>query len=326
MADEQIAPSWAFEDVEHLAPSEFMNEYITQAEIERVQSLPENSLTEDQIIEQREVIEACAESNSLYHYNSQWSDGVTSSLKEYATVCGLDKSKFKAVHPEYIKSITVVATAEEIMKKKADIQNDPFKIDTIGDMEHMKESNWEDIHKQSNLDSKPLMNGSIVPLRGGEDYYANSDHKTARGRNSIAQPDAIEAMANSEVEDTGARLRRENEERFSSREAKHQAWENEKLAAMEGSEIIPKGSVFATEVLNAQPGLNSDKIHMGVYSDFDLKDMPDRTDGERLAELNEERRQEIQGAPKEDHEFISESHQARGISDTFAEQLKKHIK
>ena len=326
MADEKIAPSWAFEDVDKLAGSEFFNEYINQDEIERVQSLPVDDLTEDQIIEQREVIEACSDKGTIYHYNSQWSDSVKSVLKEYATVCGMDESKFKAVHPEYIESITVVASTEETMKKEAEIQNDPFKLDEAGDMSHMEKSNWEDIHKQNNLEMRPSMEGSVVPMRGGEDYYANSDPQTARGQNSITQPDAIEALANSEEEDTGARLRRENEEKAMSREKKHQAWQEEKVAAMEGSEIIPKGSVFATEVMNAQPGLDSDKLHMGVYSDFDLQDLPDKTDGERLAELNEERRQEIQGAPKEYHEFKPEAHNARGISDTFADELKKHIK
>ena len=326
MAEEQVAPSWAFEDVDKLAASEFINEYITQAEVERVQLLPTEDLTDAQVIEQREVIEACAESNDLYHYNSEWSETVQASLKEYATVCGLDETKFKAVHPEYIESIRVEATAESIMKREADIQNDPFKIDTAGDMSHMEESNWEDIHRQENLEQKPSLEGGIVPVRGGEDYYANSDPQTARGQNSITDPDAIGSFANSEEEDTGARLRRENEERANSRDVKHQEWEQAHIEAQGNTDIVPKGNVFPTEVLNAQPGLDSDKIHMGVYSDFDLKDMPDLTDGEKLAQRNEDRRQEIQGAPKEDHDFKPEAHNARGISDTFADALKKHIK
>jgi len=326
MADEQIAPSWAFEDVDKLAASEFINGYITQEEIERVQSLPIDNLTEAQIVEQRDVIEKCAESQSLYHYNSEWPENIQSTLREYATVCGLEDSKFKSVHPEYIESIKVIANGEQEMKEKGKMTMDAFKLDEAGDMSYMDKSNWEDIHKQNNLEARPSMEGSVIPLRGGEDYYANSDPQTARGQNSITDPNAIETFAESEQEDTGVRLKRENEERANSREAKHQAWEQEKVDAMEGSEIIPKGSVFATEVMNAQPGLSNDRLEMGVYSDFDLKDMPDRTDGERLAELNEERRQEIQGAPKDKHDFDIKPQSARGISDTFAEQLKKHLK
>ncbi len=327
MAEEQLAPSWAFEDVDNVAVADFINrEYISQAEVERVQSLPDKDLTEDQVVEQREVIEKCAESNSLYHYNSQWSEKVKSALREYATVCGLDGSKFKAVHPEYFESITVIADGHKTIKKEAKMVIDAFHLDDIGDMDHMKESNWESVHKQSNLAMRPSMEGSVIPMRGGEDYYANSDTKTVRGQNSITEPDAIGAFADSEVEDTGARLRRENKERANSREVKHKAWEQGKIDAMAGTDIIPKGSVFPTEVLDAQPGLNNNKMHMGVYSDYDLKDLPDRTDGECLAELNEGRRREIQGAPKEEHDFQPQTHQVRGISDSFAEELKKHIK
>ena len=327
MAEEQIAPSWAFEDVDKLAASEFIDkEYITQAEVERVQSLPIEDLNEDQIIEQREVIEAAADNGDIYHYNSSWSDGIQSSLKEYATVCGLDESKFKAVQPEYIESLTVEASAEAIIKREADVQNDPFKLDTKGDMEHMEESNWEDVHSAQNLEFQPSMEGGIIPVRGGEDYYANSDPQTAPGQNSITDPSAIETFAESVEEDTGARLKRENEEKANSRDVKHKEWEQEHIEAQGNTDIVPKGNVFPTEVMNAQPGLDNNQLQMGIYSDYDLQDMPDKTHGERLAELNEERRQEIQGAPKEDHDFQPEAHNARGISDTFADQLKKHIK
>jgi hypothetical protein len=291
--------------------------------VERIQSLPSDNLTEDQIVEEREVIERCAEEGSTYHYNSEWPEKVQSSLKEYATICGTESKKISS---EYIDSIQIEGNNGGTMKEESEIQNDPFKLDTKGDMSHMEESNWEDVHKQGSLEFRPSMDGGIVPVRGGEDYYENSDPQTARGQNSITEPDAIGALANNEQEDTGERLRRENEERSKQREVNHQDWQEEKLAEMENNEIIPKGSVFATEVMNAQPGLDSDKLHLGVYSDFDLKDMPDKTDGERIAEQNEERRQEIQGAPKEDHEFKPEKNPARGISDSFAEELKKHIK
>ena len=323
MAEEKLAPSWAFEDTK---VADFLDEnFMNSEEWERVKSLPTDTLTEAQIVEERDVIEKCASDSKAYYYNSDWPENVTSTLKEYASICGIDESKFKAVHPEYFDSITVTANNDKA-RKEAEVLNDPFKLDEAGDMTHMEESDWEDIHKQSDLEQRPSMEGSVIPVRGGEDYYANSDTQTPRGQNSITEPNAIETLAESEKEDTGARLKRENEERANSREAKHQAWEQDKVDAMEGSDIIPKGNVFATEVMNAQPGLDSDKIHMGVYSDYDLKDMPEKTDGERLAELNEERRQEIQGAPKDDRDFEVQKNPARSISDTFANELKRHIK
>ena len=327
MAQENSAPSWAFEDVDKLASSEFADQYVSQDDMDAIQSLP-LELNDDQLVEQREEIEKCANSKRVYHYSSSWSDKVKSSLKEYAYVCGMDESKFKPIDPRTIEAKRISSSERSSVRKEASIENDPFKIDSKGDMSHMEESNWQDVHKQSNLATKPTLSGGIVPLRGGEDYYSNSDPKTARGQNSITEPNAIESFANEEAEDTGARLRRENEEKAKSREEKHQAWQDEKVASMEGSEILPRGSVFATEVMNAQPGLDSDKIHMGVYSDFDLKDMPDRTDGEMLAEANEQRRKSIQGSTKdrEEYDFKPSMNPVRGISDTFAEALKKHVK
>jgi hypothetical protein len=95
---------------------------------------------------------------------------------------------------------------------------------------------------------------------------------------------------------------------------------------MEGNDIIPKGNVFPTEVMNAQPGLNNSSSQMGIYSDFDPAELPEKTKGEMLAEANEERRKSIQGEAK-DKEWSSDGKSAaRGISDTFGDELKKHLK
>lgn len=328
MSEEQIAPSWAFEDVDNISPSEFSNNtYITSEEVDRVSSLPVSDLTETEIVEQREVIESRASSDSLYHYNSQWPANVQASLKEYAIVCGMDMSKFKAVHPEYIEEIRVIAQKGKTMTKTSSesdgdtetLLRDPFKLDTKGDMSHMEESNWQDIHKQQNLDLKPSMEGSVVPVRGGENYYISNDPSLARGQNSISQPDAIESFANSDEEDTGARLKRENEERANAGEGKHQEWEQDKVDAMEGSDILPKGNVFKTESGNFQPGIKGEDA-------FGLDNLPEKTDGEMISEANEDRRKEIQGDDKEEHGFEVQKSPARQISDTFGEELKKHLK
>jgi len=337
VADEMKAPCWAFEDVENVSPSEFINrEYITAEEIERIEQLPVSDLTDDDIVEQREQIEKSAESDSLYHFNSEWPENVKSSLKEYAIVCGMDMSKFKSVHPEYIESIKVVKREsddfyalsskdkKEFLRtaskdKEATLLEDPFKLDEKADMSHMDKANWEDVKKQDNLGDRPSMEGSVRPVRGGEDYFTNSYAQTAIGHNSITDPNAIETYAESEQEDTGARLKRENEEKASAREANHKEWEQEKIDAMEGSEIIPRGNVFPTEVMNAQPGIRGD-------DPFGLDSVPEKTQGERIADVNEENRKAIQGEDKEEHEFVMNKARIRSVSDTFGDELKKYIK
>lgn len=45
-----------------------------------------------------------------------------------------------------------------------------------------------------------------------------------------------------------------------------------------------------------------------------------------ISEANEDRRKEIQGEDKEEHEFELQKNPARQISDTFGEELKKYLK
>ena len=332
IAEEKLAPSWAFEGV---SESEFVKEnYISSEEMNRVQNLPVSDLEEADIVAQREEIEKCASSGSSYHYNSQWDNGIKSALKEYAIVCGMDMSKFKEVDAEYIDSIQVlqkeasinlegINSKEELFaqmdkKEEVSILRDPFNLDEKANTSHMDEAEWEDVTKQANLDDKPsMMSNSIIPVRGGEDYNANSYSQTARGQNSITDPDAIENFANTSEEDTGARLRRENEERASQRERNHETWQKDKVEAMEHADIIPKGKVFPTEVMNAQPGIKEDPFN------FDL--LPELSEGEKIASANEERRKEIQGEDKEDHEFVPQKENTRQISNDFADSLAKAL-
>jgi hypothetical protein len=195
--------------------------------------------------------------------------------------------------------------------------NDPFKLDEKADTSHMDKANWEDVQRQSSLNDKPAMMGSVRPIRGGEDYNANPFSQTARGQNSIDNPDAIKALAESEEEDTGARLRKENEQKEEAKKAEHERWQKDKIASMEDSDIIPKGNIFPTESMTAQPGLKEDVFNF---------DVPDKTEGEKIAEANEERRKAIQGEDKEQHEFELKTSPKAEISDTFADALKKALR
>jgi hypothetical protein len=329
MADEHTAPAWAFDDT---SVSDFLSEnYLSKESWERIQNLPLSDITEKDLVEQRECIEQCSANNSMYHYNSQWPEDVKSSLKEYATVCGMDMSKFKAVHPEYIENLRVIDKQSsdllEGLEKRETVENkgvekmmkDPFKLDDLGNNDHMKQANWEEIKKQANMKDRPSMtSGEVKPMRGGEDYFANPNTPTARGNNSISNPNAIGVLANSEEEDTGARLRRENKEKEARKEANSKAWEQDIVDSMKHKDIIPRGKVFPTESLNAQPGIRGEV--------FDFSSVPDKTQGEKFAEVGEARRQAIQGANKEVHEFTVQKAPVRRISDDFGEALEKALK
>ncbi len=318
MATEKLAPDWIFTQkntAENLDKANVSNE-----EMERIASMP-IAPTEDDLVSEKSVIEKCAASKKPYHFNAKWSDEVKSELKEYASICGMNESKLKPVDPEVvaedIKTISSNVANSATVKTATKIDFDPFYIDKKLTDEDAPRIPWEKIAPQSKMAEKPTMSG-IVPVRGGEDYFANSESKVAKGQNSISDPNAIGKFAENNVEDTGARLQREKQEKEDNKKTRHQDWEKEKLGAMADNKI-PSRKVFPTESMNAQPGIKGKGV-------FDFDSIPTQTDGEKIKESNAQRKEQIRGKSKERHQFTVEKNPTSQISDTFAEELKKHLK
>ena len=317
MSEDKSAPSWFFEKLDD--KSSFSDEYISPDSAQKISS---SSVSDNDLVSQRDEIEKCTKEGKSYHYNAKWSDKVKSELKEYALACGMNMDRFKAVRPENIDNIISVhkeanMSPEETKKDSKMALKDPFKIDEINEKKSER-SDWQEIKKAKNLSDKPSMDSRVIPVRGGEDINKNSDPKVARGQNSIKDPDAIKREIESSPEDTGARLRRENKEKEASKKTNHQEWQKEKIKAMAGKEIIPNRKVFPTEVMNAQTGIKKEP--------FDYSDMPEKTDGEKLKESQVEHKKSIRGEDKKKHEFNIQSETKASVSDTFAEELKKHLK
>jgi len=332
VADEKLAPSWAIEGIDVNAQDFVYNMYISKEAMERVKDLPLDSLSEEQIVSECEQIEKCSSNGALYNYNSKWGNDTISHLKEYAMASGLDMDKFKGLHPEYIEEITVVqASANQIReaqvqaptREKSALENDPFKLEGLGDDKYMEKTNWEDIKKQEDLTDKPsMMTNAIKPVRGGEDYNANSYSQLPKAQNSITDPNAIETYAETDTEDTGARLKRENEEKVAQRDERHASWEQNKIDDMEHADIIPKGTVFPTESMNAQPGLNSGAAKL---ANIKAEDIPEKTQGEMIAENNDARKKDIQRKEVSQTWEHIETASVRGVSNSFADALKKAL-
>jgi len=319
VADEKIAPSWAFD----LDKKEFA--HFTEADSERLMGTPE-SLTEDDLISQRDIIEKCASDGGFYFYNVNWDKKSIADLKEYATACGLDSLKFKETHPEYVEGIEVVRVEAQNakMSKNASSENtlvleDPFHLENVEEdrSTNPNREDWETVTSQKHLGKRPSdMSGAVKPLRGGEDYMINQFTQTARGQNTIGNPDAIKQYAE-EGEDTGERLRRENEERSTKHQRDHAEWEQEKVASQEFEDKL-RGTVFPTEVMAAQSG---------IRDDFDItkQNLPEETEGEKLAASREARRQSIQREIPENNWESMKTASVRCISDTFTDELKKAL-
>lgn len=335
VADEQVAPSWAFGS-ENLDEFE-KNRAILKNEVERINIA--TNVTDDVLAKECEAIEKCASSGKVYHYNSKWDKQHISHLKEFASACGMEEAKVKGIDPtpliEDMKVIEQQASASRLVKTAAAVTtnaprivlDDPFHIDRNADTSHMEKVDWQTIKKQSNLKDAPsILSGAIKPLRGGEDYLTNSDVNPAKNQNSISNPNAIKEMSESTEIDTGARLKAEKQARVDSKKQAHADWQKSLIDAMEKRDIVPKGNVFPTEVMNAQSGLNSPSSQMGVYAKFDPASIPEKTVGEQIKESRAASKAAIQRPVKDKAEFQMDKAPVRGISDLFGEELKKRIK
>ena len=205
--------------------------------------------------------------------------------------------------------------------------SDPFHIEERSNTSHMDKKDWQVIERQTNLGEVPsILSGSIKPLRGSESQYINSDPKIAVNQNTIRNPDAIQTLAESEKLDNGQRLRNERLARETEKKTATKDWEQGIISSMTKNNIVPKGNVFPTESLVANNGLSSPSSQMGVYAKFDKNDIPELTAGEKLRLSNEERKKSIQREDGTKTEFKISKAETRGVSDSFTEALKKHLK
>jgi len=335
VAEEKVAPTWAF-------GSESLDNYQEQDAInlERLNITAPQEVSEVTLLTECEQIEKCASSGKTYHYNSAWTPSHVAHLKEYALACGMDASKFKGVNPQ-----SVIEDHQDVVKsasgsrniKTAAVDNgkfkldlgDPFHLDERSDTSHMEKAKWQEVKKQANMKEAPIMMGSnIIPIRGGEDYNTNTNTKAnAKNQNSIADPDAIKKLSESEAEDNGAKIKRQLKEKEEAKKVAHMQWQKDIVDAMEHKAIIPKGNVFPTESMNAQPGLGTPSSKMGVYAKFDPESIPEKTAGEKIKDQNAAYRKSINSRTEKPKAEFEMSHQSsRAISDVFSEQLKKYVK
>lgn len=335
VSEELIAPEWVDSDKMEKSVTPPENELL-EVDLVRVASMKKEMGTND-IVEEKEHIEKCAESNSFYHYNKNWTEDVVSELREYASACGMDLSKFLSIEPDNYKdieknaSVKIMRVASKVNDSGIDFQAlkeaiaDPFKIDVAGDMSHMEKTNWEGVKKADALietERVAPIKGNIVAVRGGESTDVAFNPKSGNSKNTISNPKAIEEYISAGTEDNGARLQKEKAQKEAQKKQNHKDWQNEKIASMEKSDILPKGKVFVTESMNAQPGIKTPTTQMGIYSDFDPKNLPDKTAGEQLAEKNVTSRKSIQREEKNTKEWeVMNKASYRSLSEDFGSEL-----
>jgi hypothetical protein len=290
ISNESDIPDW----FTNQKPTQFLG---SQADADRILKLPAE-LSEETFTNELDVIEKCASAGAPYFYSTRWGTDVTDRLQEFATAYGVksigadpdDKLVVEAATPILGIDIPVVKTASV---GKVEIP-DPFKIDSKGDMSHMKKADWQQPSSEAKaLPPDIFMNsGACIRLSGSEDTRVHSPLKAIPGQNSITNPDAIKELAG--TEDTGTRLRREATERAAQRKTAHQEWElNVVKESQETPDSATKGSVLKIDIAPAG-GKNFGSMHLKA---------PDKTEGEQLGEMREARRKDIQRDVTDEREW-----------------------
>lgn len=326
------APKWAVTSsyIEELEK----NQKILEAGVERINITASSQVSEISLCQECTQIEKCASSKSNYYYNNTWKDEHVSHLREYSIACGLSLDNFVGVDPT--TAIETQASSDQMVKTASthesvvesglkDALGDPFKIEARTDMSYMEKANWEVIGKQANLDCNPKegMLGGIVPVRGGEDVRISNTPSLPKNQNSIYNPDAISEFSK-EADESRLNIEVEAHRRSHKASEYNSQLDQNKIEEMEGSEFKAAGVVFPTEVLNAGSGVSSNT--MGAYSDYDLQNLPEKTQGEMISEANKERKSSIQRESQTDASWGElKAAPSRMVSDTFTDELKKRL-
>jgi len=304
----------------------------------RIEPFPKD-LDEETLVAEMDLVEKCASEGRPYFYRSDWPEDEVSQLREFACACGT------RVEADEMPEEVPAAPAEEPMPKVAStsakvmpvadmgsIVGDPFHLaDLTPETRTPKErqearkaeriAEWQKVSPEQKTQHPDVMMtaNSIITIPGGDNPMVSRAVGVGRGENSIASPDAIGELA--KTEDSGERLHAAVRQHRTERKAEKKLWEKEMVekAKVVGPGALPRGSVFMTESMNAQPGLRGEVFPT-------KEDVPDRTAGEMLKQKTKEHRASISRPAGDKNAWQAVQGASRHeISDVFAQELKKRL-
>lgn len=299
------------------------------------QRMSSPSIDDDQLIQELDLIEQKAASGEMYVYNVCWGQEAVSSIREYATIHGCDAI---GVNPDSIEVKAYFAVGSGGLSKSAVIEDeksnqlpfeviDAFRFDEKGDLSHMDKKDWEKItpeEKMGTPDVIRMSSDSVVRLGScTEDNNLSPHMAQRRGQNSVLNPEAIEETIKSDVEDTGERLKRENKERSEERAVERKSWEREAVKKAEdlGYGSLSLGSIKPATGMHAHSGIKDEPFPKA-------EKLPEKTRGEKLKDVNDERKASIQRSKEDDRSWAGTEQQRQttaDVSDTFAQSLKEQL-
>lgn len=277
--------------------------------------------TEEDVIKVKAEIEKLDKNKKIY-IDENINKEKMSEIKEYAEACGVDQRNIIKVS-ELEKKKTSSVKKEEVKDK--DVFNSMKSFADEKSFE--KNKNWEKISNAKKINSKGKSTGDVARVDGVERYEDQRNVKIKSGENSILSPDNIGNSLKAKTKDSQTIIKESNEKRKSEIVFDKAQWEKE-LKEKFSSAIVASKSVKLTESADPQ---GHQKLAEGQHSIFDKKDpvssIPERTEGEKIADKNKDRKSSIQrNKDVDDRSWDALSSSKKPIvSDILYKELRKRI-
>lgn len=310
------------------APDWFLSAGVEDGEISAAADA-RASMTREEVVAAKTQIEQCAERGKRFFVHKDLEPEVRSELSEYAEAVGLPSGDIREISDRQQQSYAAVQALSGIEQEEERVER-PEPVFDIGpkeptDPSHFAEkTDWEKPEAASKMARRPDMNSGVVPIRGADSVETSRIVGNRLGENSMADPDAIRDMVESEAQSSRDRIRSGNEERKADISFDKTNWEAEAIAGMDRVEL-PRSGILRTEAPQSQNHSATSQYENSISQDG-REDAPDRTMGETIADRNAQKKAEIQ-RQKEDERAWNNPHSSvpEKVSDLFAEELEKKL-
>ena len=281
--NEASAPDWFVNQ-----PAKFAG---STADADRIANLPA-TLTDAGFTAELDIIEKCAAAKAPYFYNAAWDKEIVDRISEFATAYNVQAISANPSDPLVQSAKTQTSEVVKIASVAARTQPvsipDAFHLESKGNMDHMKKAVWQQPTTEAKTISPSIFqnSGAVIRMSGSEDTRVSSHLKAIPGQNSVTNPNALHDLA--EQVDTGARLRQEAKDRAAQRQAASREWETSVVQTLKDNKLTGKAKI-AHDAGKAGGKVLGNNMH--------LTQTPakiEKTQGEQLGQIREDRRKEIQ--------------------------------
>lgn len=310
------------------APDWFLSAGVSEKEVSNAADA-RASMSREEVVAAKAKIEECAQKGERFFVNEELDPSVRSELSEYAEAVGLSKDDIKEISDRQQQSYAAVQELSGIEQQEEKVER-PEPVFDIGpkdatDPSHFEKStDWEKTEAASKMAQRPDINNGVVPIRGADSVETSRIVGNRPGENSMADPDAIKEM--SESEDAGSRdeIRAANEERKADISFDKTNWEAEAIAGMDKAEL-PHAGVTRTESPQSQ-NHSATSVYENSIAQEGREDAPEQTMGETIADRNAQKRADIQRKKEDGREWDSPQPSVRAeASDLFLDELEKQL-